>query len=76
MTRVSIASRPKSGPEPPEPADRVYASSMNSTPPSACWNTSVVLIAVPPMIEATRSARATSVRCPLRSTPSSARMAP
>ncbi len=49
---------------------------MNSTPPRACLKTSVVFSAVPPITAATRSARATSVRWPLRSTPSSARMLP
>lgn len=46
----------------------VYASSMNSTPSIALSNASVVLMAVPPMTCATRSARDTSTRWPGRRT--------
>ena len=71
-----MASWPKSAPEPLLSESRVYASSMNSTPPSARSKTAVVLMAVPPMTWATRSARDTSTMCPVGSMPSSARMFP
>jgi hypothetical protein len=55
---------------------KVYASSMNSTPPRAFSNTSVVLMAVPPMTWATRSDRDTSTMWPEGSIPSVARILP
>ena len=49
---------------------------MNSTPPMAMLNASVVLMAVPPTTAATRSGRATSTSWPVLSTPRAARMRP
>ncbi len=48
---------------------RLYASSMNNTPPIAVATTSAVFIAVWPRYPATSSERSTSTSCPLLSRP-------
>ena len=47
---------------------------MNSTPPIACFKTSLVLGAVCPIYCPTKSSRVTVIKCPLRIYPSLKRM--